>query len=96
MLDKVQGLMGGMIGRVLNRTASSVTGYDELLDDIEEARREFRVAVMKLENATDPDVIPHLAYEVKTKERRYIHIHNKIKEKGLTLADDVFYSRIIC
>jgi hypothetical protein len=61
-------------GEVRRSRAGRRTGRRRLLEEIEEARREWRLALRYLGSVQDPELVEHAAYLVKATERRYLFL----------------------
>ncbi|GBF11431.1 DUF2508 family protein [Tepidibacillus infernus] len=52
----------------------------ELLDEIQEAKDEWKRALMQFEYAEHPDAIDFSAFYIQAAERRYMYLLNKYKQ----------------
>lgn len=53
-----------------------------LIDDLEQARREWRHASLYFNNVTDPDLIDYAIFYMDAAEKKYIYLLKQAKEVG--------------
>ncbi len=59
---------------------------DNLLEDIEVARREWTNACAFFEQVSEPDLVDMAIYSMEAAEKRYIYLLKLAKHQGLQLA----------
>jgi len=57
---------------------------DNLLDLLEQARREWAHAKIYFNNVTDPDLIDHAIFYMGATEKKYVYLLKRAREMGLS------------
>ncbi len=83
-------LLGGFaikLGKAFRWRHDALCGYDgpDLLESLEDARREWRYARMYFNSVSDPDLIDHAVFYLGATEKKYIYLLKQAKENGLNV-----------
>jgi hypothetical protein len=76
-----------LIGRAAELLKKDDDKSSELLDSVENARKQWLSTKVYFDNVTDPDLIDHAIYTMTAAERRYIYLLRAAKEQGLKLPE---------
>ena len=59
----------------------------DLVDDLEQAWREWRHARLYFNNVTDPDLIDYAIFNMGATEKKYIYLLKRARETGINVED---------
>lgn len=57
---------------------------DELVKQIDKAKKEWNVARCQLDQMSEPDLIDYAVYRLQAAEKRYMYLLKTAEEKGVT------------
>lgn len=57
---------------------------EELVIQIDKARKEWNVAQSQLDQMSDPELIDYAVYRLKAAEKRYMYLLKKAEQKGVS------------
>jgi len=86
-------LVNGSVNNFINRLAAKVFyegeelkhSRDNIVDAVEQARREWIQAQNYFETVTDPDLVDHAIFLAQAAQKRYIYLLKKAREEGVSL-----------
>ena len=62
----------------------------DLVEALEQARREWRYAKLYFNNVTDPDLIDHAVFYMGATEKKYVYLLKRAKETGINVEPIIF------
>jgi hypothetical protein len=69
------------------RLQEKVETLPDLLEDLEQAWREWKHARLYFNNVTDPDLIDYAIFNMGATEKKYIYLLKRARETGINVED---------
>lgn len=81
--EKAQRVLGyaGILSRVFK--PGGKTEEEKVLENLKEARDEWKSKEIYFETVTDPDLVDHAIYELKASKIKYAYLLKKVKENNI-------------
>lgn len=58
--------------------------HPDIIDDVEEAKRDWLLACAHFDNVTDPELVDHAIYLMEAAQKRYIYMLRRAREEKVT------------
>ena len=72
--------------KTIGEGARGKTEAQQILEAVEQARRDWQASHAYFNNVTSPDLIDHAIYQIQAAERKYVYLLRRAHELGLVAA----------